>query len=76
MNRRSSVRGQLKAINTQTRYFHPQAAADNIYQLIETGNLWSGVLKSMNTQLFARVARALEPGQKRKYKREKEIKPC
>jgi hypothetical protein len=28
----------------------------------------------MNTQLFARVARALEPGQKRKYKREKENK--
>jgi hypothetical protein len=68
----SNSKGDLTNMSAETRYFCPQLVADNIYKIIETGNLWSGILKSMNSQLFTRVAKALEPGHKRKYDRSKE----
>lgn len=67
-------KNNLTHITPATRFFCPQQVADNIYKRIEIGDVGGGVLKSINTELFTRVAKALEPGQKRKYDRTKENK--
>jgi hypothetical protein len=65
---------KINHVTIATRYFCPGQVANHIHQLIETGGLWNGILKALNNELFRRVAKVLEPGQKRKYQREKENK--
>lgn len=58
------------SLSTPTlRYFTAATVVENLEQIIEKSEIWNGVLKSINRELFSRVIRTLEPGRKRKYAR-------
>jgi hypothetical protein len=51
------------------RYFTVTTVLENLKHIIDTGEMWSGILKSMNHELFSRVVKNLEPGKKRQHAR-------
>jgi hypothetical protein len=51
------------------RYFTVTTVLENLRQIIDKGEMWSGILKSMNHELFGRVIKNLEPGKKRQHAR-------
>lgn len=51
------------------RYFTAATVVENLEKIIEKPEIGTGVLKSINHELFVRVIRTLEPGRKRKYAR-------
>lgn len=53
------------------RYFTAAGVAENLEHILNTGEIWRGILKSINNELFTRVVRTLEPGSKRKHARAK-----
>lgn len=53
------------------RYFTAAGVAENLEQILNTGEIWRGILKSINNELFIRVVKTLEPGSKRKHARSK-----
>jgi hypothetical protein len=51
------------------RYFTATSVVKNLEQIIAKNETWTGVLKSINNELFSRVIKSLEPGRKRKHTR-------
>ncbi len=51
------------------RYFTAAGVAENLEHILNAGEIWRGILKSINNELFTRVIKTLEPGAKRKHVR-------
>lgn len=66
------VKAQTELGSELVRYFSPVLVAAELDRIIQHGDLWSGTLKSINSALFARVAKTLGLQQKRQYERKPE----
>lgn len=51
------------------RFFTAATAIENLERIINSGEMWGGILRSINQELFTRVLKTLEPGKKRKHDR-------
>lgn len=48
------------------RYFTAASVIENLEEVLRKGEVWRGILKSINHELFTRVIKTLEPGTKRR----------
>lgn len=65
-----AIFNQSYSISTSSlRYFTAAIVVKNLEQIIYKGEMWSGIFRTMNHELFMRVIKTLEPGRKRKHAR-------